>query len=147
MPNPDGGSMSLGGLLRWVGDFATFEGRHLIQSAGKDGVSTAFIEVAIRLERFVGNLPRPVSDTSDRPGNYQASLPPGFFSSRVQRTIDELHDHLREVVRIARPIGRRTALSEAAPRSVTEQESAAPPAKPVSDEPKATNATRKRPGQ
>lgn len=41
------------------------------------------------------------------PVNYHASLPPGFFSPRVQRAIDELHDHLQEVVRIAEPIGRR----------------------------------------
>jgi hypothetical protein len=148
VPDPDGGSMSLGGLLRWVGDFATFEGRHLIQSAGKDGVSTAFVEVAIRLARFVGNLPRPGGDTGDRPGNYQASLPPGFFSPRVQRTIDELHDHLQEVVRIARPIGRRTTLAPEPPSdAVPRPETVAEPAKPAGDEPKATNAARKRSGQ
>ncbi|HKS49955.1 MAG TPA: hypothetical protein VJT49_33575 [Amycolatopsis sp.] len=100
VPNPDGGSMSLGGLLRWVGEFATLEGRQLIESAGKEGVSTAFVQVAVRLEQFVANLPRRGDS-----GEYHASLPPGFFSFRVQRAIDELDDHLCEVIRIARPIG------------------------------------------
>lgn len=146
VPDPDGGSMSLGGLLGWVNDFATFEGRHLIESAGKDGVSTSFLQIATRLERFVERLPRPGRDHSDRPGNYQASLPPGFFSPRVQRTIDELHDHLQEVVRIATPIGRGTALAPEPPPEAT-PEPAAEPTQPVNDEPKTTNATRKRPSQ
>jgi len=105
VPDPDGGSMALGGLLRWVSEFATLEGRQLIESAGKEGVGTAFVQVATRLERFVAALPRPGGDTSDVPGNYRASLPPGFFSFRVQRAIDELDDHLQEVIRIAAPIG------------------------------------------
>ncbi|MCI2419031.1 hypothetical protein MOQ72_16425 [Saccharopolyspora sp. K220] len=104
IPDPDGGSMSLGGLLRWVQDFACFEGGKLIESAGKDGVDSAFLQVAERLERIVGNLPKRTDDQQDVPGNYRATLPPGFFSSRVQRAIDELHDHLQEIVRIARPI-------------------------------------------
>lgn len=105
IPDPEGGSMSLGGLLRWVHDFACFEGRTLIESAGKDGVDSAFLQVAVRLERLVGNLPRRGDgSTEDAPGNYRATLPAGFFSSRVQRAIDELHDHLQEVVRVARPI-------------------------------------------
>ncbi|MFD9889863.1 hypothetical protein ACFWY9_11030 [Amycolatopsis sp. NPDC059027] len=106
VPDPDGGSMSLGGLLRWVRDFATFEGGQLIESAGKEGVSTAFLQVAVRLQRIVAFLPRqsPNGDNRDVPGNYRATLPPGFFSSRVQRAIDELDDHLQEIVRIAQPI-------------------------------------------
>ncbi|HEU5156621.1 MAG TPA: hypothetical protein VFU43_06455 [Streptosporangiaceae bacterium] len=100
LPEPDRGSMSLGGLLGWVSSFATDEGRLLIESAGKEGVSTAFFAVATRLSGYVGNLPR--SDrASSRP---RASLPVGFFSFRVQRAIDELHDHLEEVVRIAESI-------------------------------------------
>lgn len=105
IPDPDGGSMSLGGLLRWTYDFACFEGRKLIEVAGKDGVDSAFLQVAKRLERLVGNLPRRSDDDKqDVPGNYRATLPPGFFSSRVQRAVDELHDHLQEIVRVARPI-------------------------------------------
>ncbi|MBB5155044.1 hypothetical protein [Saccharopolyspora phatthalungensis] len=104
IPDPAGGSMSLGGLLRWVRDFVAFEGRKLIESAGKDGVHSAFLQIAERLERIVGNLPRRTDDPRDVPGNYRATLPPGFFSSRVQRAIDELHDHLQEIVRIARPV-------------------------------------------
>ncbi|WAL69270.1 hypothetical protein ORV05_16355 [Amycolatopsis cynarae] len=104
VPVPAGGSMSLGGLLRWVGEFAATEGRQLIESAGKEGVSTAFLQVAERLQQCVGNLPRPAGDAADVPGNYRATLPPGFFSFRVQRAVDELDDLLQEVVRIARPI-------------------------------------------
>ncbi|MEV0703451.1 hypothetical protein AB0I53_36815 [Saccharopolyspora sp. NPDC050389] len=105
IPDPDGGSMSLGGLLRWTYEFTCFEGRKLIEVAGKDGVDSAFLQVAERLERIVGNLPRRGDDgTQDVPGNYRATLPPGFFSSRVQRAVDELHDHLQEIVRVARPI-------------------------------------------
>lgn len=108
VPDPQGGTMSLGGLLRWVREFATFEGAKLIESAGKEGVSTSFIQIARRLQRIVTNLPRQNTDgpNGDVPGNFRASLPPGFFSSRVQRAIDELDDHLQEVVRIAEPIGR-----------------------------------------
>lgn len=104
VPLPAGsdiGSMSLGGLLGWVSGFASDEGRKLIESAGKEGVSTAFLQVATRLRDFVGNLPSS-GDASDA---YRASLPTGFFSFRVQRAIDELHDHLQEVVRIAGSIG------------------------------------------
>ncbi|MDA3647760.1 hypothetical protein LZ318_37015 [Saccharopolyspora indica] len=105
IPDPDGGSMALGGLLRWVHDFACFEGRTLIESAGKDGVDSAFLQVAVRLERIVGHLPRRTDGgTEDVAGNYRATLPAGFFSSRVQRAVDELHDHLQEIVRVARPI-------------------------------------------
>ncbi|MEV0089728.1 hypothetical protein [Saccharopolyspora sp. NPDC050642] len=105
IPDPDGGSMSLGGLLRWTYEFTCFEGRKLIEVAGKDGVDSAFLQVAERLERLVGNLPRRGDgDEQDVPGNYRATLPPGFFSSRVQRAVDELHDHLQEIVRVARPI-------------------------------------------
>ncbi|GAB3729390.1 hypothetical protein GCM10027598_50740 [Amycolatopsis oliviviridis] len=108
VPDPQGGTMSLGGLLRWIREFATFEGGKLIESAGKEGVSTSFIQIAKRLQRIVANLPRQSTGGSngDVPGNFRASLPPGFFSSRVQRAIDELDDHLQEVVRIAEPIGR-----------------------------------------
>ncbi|RSM76656.1 hypothetical protein DL991_23645 [Amycolatopsis sp. WAC 01375] len=108
VPDPEGGTMSLGGLLRWIREFATFEGGKLIESAGKEGVGTSFIQIARRLQRIVANLPRQSTGgpNGDVPGNFRASLPPGFFSSRVQRAIDELDDHLQEVVRIAEPIGR-----------------------------------------
>lgn len=118
VPDPDGGTMSLGGLLRWIHEFATFEGGKLIESAGKEGVGTSFIQVATRLQRIVTNLPRQNGadgSNEDMPGNFRASLPPGFFSSRVQRAIDELDDHLQEVVRIAEPIGRRGYPSSAGP--------------------------------
>jgi hypothetical protein len=95
-----GGTMSLGGLLRWVRDFASVEGSQLIESAGREGVGTAFVQVATTLLRIVANLPRRCPDDG-----YHATLPPGFFTSRVQRAIDELEDDLREVVRIATPIG------------------------------------------
>ncbi|MER5387977.1 hypothetical protein [Saccharopolyspora sp. NPDC002686] len=105
IPDPEGGSMALGGLLRWVHDFACFEGRTLIESAGKDGVDSAFLQVVTRLTRIVGALPRrDEGGTEDVHGNYRATLPAGFFSSRVQRAIDELHDHLQEIVRVAKPI-------------------------------------------
>jgi hypothetical protein len=99
-PVERGGTMSLGGLLRWVRDFASVEGSQLIESAGREGVGTAFVQVAKTLLEIVAILPRQCPDDS-----FHATLPPGFFSSRVQRAIDELEDHLREVVRIAEPIG------------------------------------------
>ncbi|WP_410664290.1 hypothetical protein [Amycolatopsis sp. lyj-84] len=119
VPDPVGGTMSLGGLLRWIREFATYEGGKLIESAGKEGVSTSFIQIARRLQRIVANLPRqnPGGSNGDVPGNFRASLPPGFFSSRVQRAIDELDDHLQEVVRIAEPIGRGGSPSSAGPNS------------------------------
>ncbi|WP_290057161.1 hypothetical protein [Amycolatopsis solani] len=107
IPDADGGTMSLGGLLRWIHDFAAVEGGQLIESAGKEGVGSAFLQVATRLQRIVAGLPRssPNGDARDVPGNFRATLPPGFFSTRVQRAVDELDDHLQEVVRIATPIG------------------------------------------
>ncbi|RSN66114.1 hypothetical protein DMH01_00815 [Amycolatopsis sp. WAC 04182] len=117
VPDPQGGTMSLGGLLRWIREFATFEGGKLIESAGKEGVGTSFLQIATRLQRIVANLPRQNTGgpNGDVPGNFRASLPPGFFSSRVQRAIDELDDHLQEVVRIAEPIGRGGSPSSADP--------------------------------
>ncbi|WP_020646980.1 hypothetical protein [Amycolatopsis balhimycina] len=107
VPATDGGTMSLGGLLRWVRDFASVEGGQLIESAGREGVGTAFVQVATQLRQIVAGLPRqsPNGDNRDVPDNFRATLPPGFFSFRVQRAIDELDDHLQEIVRIAGPIG------------------------------------------
>lgn len=102
LPPPEGGTMALGGLLRWVLSFATDEGRKLIESAGKEGVSSAFLQIATRLARYVRHLPRATPPRDD----FRATLPSGFFTFRVQRSIDELNDHLDAVVRIAASIRR-----------------------------------------
>ncbi|OLZ44055.1 hypothetical protein [Amycolatopsis keratiniphila] len=173
VPDPQGGTMSLGGLLRWIREFATFEGGKLIESAGKEGVGTSFLQIATRLQRIVANLPRQSTGGSngDVPGNFRASLPPGFFSSRVQRAIDELDDHLQEVVRIAEPIGRDGSPSSSDPNppapptpQLTPPPGRTPPvpsvaelreghgagegqAPPEAEEPPKPRTTRKRPGQ
>ncbi|UMP00504.1 hypothetical protein [Amycolatopsis sp. EV170708-02-1] len=173
VPDPQGGTMSLGGLLRWIREFATFEGGKLIESAGKEGVGTSFLQIAVRLQRIVANLPRQSTGGSngDVPGNFRASLPPGFFSSRVQRAIDELDDHLQEVVRIAEPIGRdgSPSSSEPNPPAPPTPQLTPPPGRtpavpsvaelreghgagegqppPEAEEPPKPRTTRKRPGQ
>ena len=165
IPIPDnegGGTMSLGGLLRWVRDFASVEGGQLIESAGREGVGTAFVQVATTLLRIVANLPRRCPDDG-----YHATLPPGFFTSRVQRAIDELDDDLREVVRIATPIGNPGPPSAPPPGPVVtpppvpsvaelregnaaeaaESSEPAEPAEPSEAETPKTRAPRKRTGQ
>ncbi|WP_370966469.1 hypothetical protein [Amycolatopsis sp. cg9] len=145
IPDTDGGTMSLGGLLRWVHDFAAVEGSQLIESAGKEGVGSAFLQVATQLQRLVAKLPRscPNGDNRDVPGNFRATLPPGFFSSRVQRAIDELDDHLLEVVRIATPIG----VPGPSPATGSRERNDAEQAEPPEAETSKAQQPRKRPGQ
>ncbi|RJQ76029.1 hypothetical protein D5S17_19315 [Pseudonocardiaceae bacterium YIM PH 21723] len=101
VPGEAGGSITLGGLTRWVYEFAVNDGKKMAE-LGKDGVDNAFISVAQRLEEIVGALPRrgpaPERDDTVSPLN---TLPQGYFSRRVQVAIDELHDDLQEIVRIA----------------------------------------------
>ncbi|GLZ33494.1 hypothetical protein Lesp02_56820 [Lentzea sp. NBRC 105346] len=98
-------SMTLGGLTRWVHEFALNDGKKMAE-LGKDGVDNAFVQVARRLQDIVGALPRrfrtPPGEDNTR--DFANTLPAGFFSRRVQIAIDELHDDLQEIVRIAQSV-------------------------------------------
>jgi hypothetical protein len=101
------GSMPLGRLLSWIRDFCTAEGPALIESAGKDGVDSAFYQVVERLRSIVHMLPSsPPAGRSGSTGEPPPwpPLPPGFFSRRVQIAIDALHDDLQELLRVVSPI-------------------------------------------
>ncbi|TWP51829.1 hypothetical protein FKR81_13330 [Lentzea tibetensis] len=102
VPAQLGGSITLGGLTRWVHEFALNDGKKMAE-LGKDGVDNAFVFVARRLERLVRALPRRTTPVpaEDDTVSFRNTLPAGFFSRRVQVAIDELHDDLQEIVRIA----------------------------------------------
>jgi len=110
VPIPGGGTMPLGGLLRWISDFATTEGQQFITSAGKDGVDSAFTQVVKQLVSIVVLLP-------SAPGG-QPALPPGFYSRRVQIGIDSLIDDLNEVVSVAAPVRHPDDNGSGSPRAV-----------------------------
>lgn len=83
-------------LLNWIQRFATEEGPRLIQDGGKFGVQNTFFPVATQLQRLVHNAQDP------NPANI--SLPRGFHTTRVQRSLQELADQLQELVDLAQPV-------------------------------------------
>src|SRR5262249_33184341 len=86
---PDGQSMFLEDLLSWVENFAGQEGPRLIQEGGKYAVGTSFGTTArnlfILLQGAEGQNP-------------SSTLPSGYFTARVQRSLQDLTDQLQELV-------------------------------------------------
>lgn len=76
-------------LLDWVDTFASKEGPYLIQEAGKAGVASLLPTIK-KLHTLVSAARIPPQDPT--------KLPAGYRTTRVQRTLSELVDHLEEAV-------------------------------------------------
>jgi hypothetical protein len=84
----------LGELLAWIEDFAMREGPQIIQDGGKFGVGQLFVPTTRRLHHLVAGSRRPLN----------RSLPAGYFTPRVRRSMQELQAQLLELWKLARPI-------------------------------------------
>ncbi|MER7959786.1 hypothetical protein [Streptomyces sp. NPDC096030] len=108
-------SLSLEGMLTWLHEFFTFEGKKIIQSSGKDGLERAVTPVLIRLERLVldnlvRKLPTPLGQiTLQVTGD--AVKPPGFYSARVQLAVYELHNYIQQARKTAQRVHRNFEVS------------------------------------
>jgi hypothetical protein len=95
-PAPSGTpSMFLEDLLTWVETFASQEGPRLIEEGGKSGVGQSFKPIGEQLQTLVAG--------AENPANIN-SLPRGYRTKRVQRSLEELADQLQELVNLAAPI-------------------------------------------
>jgi hypothetical protein len=82
-------------LLTWVETFASQEGPRLIQEGGKSGVGQSFKPIGEQLQILVAGAENPTNISS---------LPRGYRTKRVQRSLEELADQLQELVNLALPI-------------------------------------------
>ena len=87
--------MFLEDLLTWVDSFASEEGPRLIQDGGKFAVGESFVPIGTQLQQLVAGAVTPAN---------ASSLPQGYQSKRVRRSLVELKDQLQELVNLAAPI-------------------------------------------
>lgn len=88
-------SMFVEDLLTWIDSFASEEGPRLIQDGGKFAVGESFVPIGTQLQSLVAGAVRPVN---------VLSLPRGYRTKRVRRSLEELRDQLQELVNLAAPI-------------------------------------------
>jgi len=88
-------SMFLEDLLTWIDSFASEEGPRLIQDGGKFAVGESFVPIGTQLQTLVAEAVTPANATS---------LPRGYRTARVRRSLEELRDQLQELVNLAVPI-------------------------------------------
>jgi hypothetical protein len=87
--------MFLEDLLTWIDSFASEEGPRLIQDGGKFAVGESFVPIGTQLQQLVAGAVTPAN---------LSSLPQGYQSKRVRRSLVELKDQLQELVNLAAPI-------------------------------------------
>ena len=87
--------MFLEDLLTWIDGFASEEGPRLIQDGGKFAVGESFVPIGAQLQQLVQGTRNPANI---------AQLPRGYRTVRVQRSLEELADQLRQLVELATPI-------------------------------------------
>jgi hypothetical protein len=85
-------AMFIEDLLSWTQSFAQDEGPSLIQNAGKLGVGDGFLPVVKRLHTLVGEARHPVN---------KRKLPDGYRTIRVEHSLKDLEDQLKELARLA----------------------------------------------
>jgi hypothetical protein len=85
-------AMFIEDLLSWTESFAKDEGPQLIQNAGKLGVGDGFLPVVVQLQGLVGEARHPTNEKQ---------LPPGYRTTRVQRSLKDLADQLGELASLA----------------------------------------------
>jgi hypothetical protein len=85
--------MFLEDLLFWIENFATQEGPQLITEGGRYAVGTSFLTTAVILLDTVQQIPASP--------NAATPIPDGFFTPRVQRSLQDLTDQLSQLERLA----------------------------------------------
>jgi len=84
-------------MLEEIENLVTTEGPRLLQDGGRLSVNNNVLPVARSLRKLVGQARRPTN---------LRDIPDGYRTVRVQRTLDDLHDQLRELIRLSQPVGR-----------------------------------------
>jgi hypothetical protein len=82
-------------LLREIEDFASDEGPRLLQDGGRISVANNILPVIKTYRHMVREAHKPTN---------ARSLPDGYRTVRVQRTLDDLHDQLHELSRLAEAV-------------------------------------------
>jgi len=85
-------------MLREIENLAADEGPRLLQDGGRISVNNNILPVARELKTLVKEAHKPVN---------LWELPDGYRTVRVQRSLDDLHDQVAEVIRLAEQVGRR----------------------------------------
>lgn len=101
-------SMYAEDLISWVETFASEEGPRLVQDGGKYAVGDSFARQAENLNRLVAAARTPANPDS---------LPPAYFTGRVQVALQELSSQLANLVSIASPVRHR--IQQTAARQVS----------------------------
>ncbi len=91
---PPANGMYAEDFLQWIQNFAEDEAPIYVQQGGKFGIGNSLLPIAQRLHGMARDL------------KHQHGLPPGFYTSRVERTIDSLIKELGQLVTLAKPVGR-----------------------------------------
>lgn len=111
--------LTLDGLLTWLHDFLSNEGRQLAQDGGRDGVVSGLAPMAVELVRtFRNRLADPIESYEWKqpqdgsiPVTYlptfnSATLPPGMYAARTRVAIGSLGRLLMDLARSAQSVGR-----------------------------------------
>jgi hypothetical protein len=92
-------------ILGEVDRFAGEEGPRLVQDGGKLGVRNNVVPVVDYLQDLVKQARHPAN---------LKDLPDGFRTARVKNALGDLHDQLKELHRLAKPVGRSLPAPEGA---------------------------------
>jgi hypothetical protein len=88
----------LADMLQEIEGFVTDEGPGLLQNGGRISVANNILPVMQSLHGMVTEARRPVNIRS---------LPDGFRTIRVQRTLDDLRDQLSELISLVQPVSQQ----------------------------------------
>jgi hypothetical protein len=94
-------------LLDWIDRFVTDEGPHLIEEAGTDGVN-AFAPTIIRLSTLADSLAQLKQKDN-------VTVPPTFFTARVQLALQQLAGQLQRTEELARAVFQRLGVGDVVP--------------------------------
>jgi hypothetical protein len=108
--DPNLPSMFVEDFLHEVEQLVTTEGPRLIQDGGRLAVNNNILPVVISLEHL--------ADQARNPTNL-GTLPDGYRTARVQRTLDDLDDQLSDLINLARPVGRDVPPPEVPPQALS----------------------------
>jgi hypothetical protein len=84
-------------MLREIENLCLTEGPRLLQDGGRIAVTNNILPVATTLRELVAGARTPEN---------AAYLPDGYRTIRVRNSLDDLHDQIRELIRLATQIGR-----------------------------------------
>lgn len=90
-------------ILGEIDRFASDEGPRLMQDGGRLAIQNNVLPVVKSLAKLAKQAQKPVN---------VKDLPDGYRTARVQNTWDDLHDQLKELIRLSKPIGRKLPPAE-----------------------------------